>query len=340
MTLWHLRPAQVGDLDCLHALAEQTGAGFTNLPSDKSALQARLDWNMRSFGREEETPENELYILVLEEAGSGTVGGCGMIFSRIGVRWPFYSYKVSRLSQRSEELGRTVPLDVLHLVNDFNGVSEVGGLFLSPDLRSLGLGGLLARSRYLFMGMNRRRFAEKVIAELRGHIEPDGRSPFWDGLGRKFFGMSFQDADEFNSQHGNQFIADLMPKYPVYTALLPQEAQAAIGRPHDNGVPAMRMLEKEGFSFTGYVDIFDAGPTMVADTERLRTVQQMQVLPVAEIVETIPEDRRGFAAAGTLGDFRAWRTGALVGEQGLTLTAEEASLMKINAGDTITYVAS
>ncbi len=58
--------------------------------------------------------------------------------------------------------------------------------------------------------------------------------------------MEFRDADEFNSVNGNQFIADLMPKSPVYVALLSEAAQAVIGRPHDRGVPAMKMLDRRG----------------------------------------------------------------------------------------------
>ena len=339
MTLWCMRPATADDLDCLLGLAQLTGAGFTNLPPDRDSLAARLTWNESSFAREEDEPEDELYILLMEELGTGRIGGCAMLFSRLGARWPFYSYKISRLSQQSQELDRTVKLDVLHLVNDFNGASEVGGLFLHPDLRANGLGGMLARSRYLFIARHRRRFAERVVAELRGRIGADGASPFWDGLGRKFFAMDFQEADSFNSLHGNQFIADLMPKYPIYTALLPHEAQAAVGQPHETGAPAMRMLEKEGLAFTGYIDIFDGGPTMVAETESLRTVRAAQTLPVAQIVEAPGEARRGLAALGQRREFRAWRTAAAQSDDGLILPAEEAALLQINTGDTITYVA-
>lgn len=340
MTLWNLRAARMGDLDSLSELADLAGTGFTNLPSNREALKARLEWNEQSYAREEDEPDNELYILLLEEAATGRIGGSAMLFSRLGVRWPFYSYKVARLSQFSAELNRTARLDVLHLVNDFNGASEVGGLFLHPDLRSSGFGGLLARSRYMFIAMHRRRFASRILAELRGRVRDDGSAPFWDGLGGKFFGMSFQEADRFNSQHGNQFIADLMPKYPIYTALLSPEAQDTIGQPHDSGVPAMRMLEKEGFSFTGYVDIFDAGPTMVADTDRLRTVEAAQTLPIFEIGGGGAELHTGFAAAGERTEFRAWRTASRLTEQGLVMPPEEAALMRVKQGDKVIYVAS
>src|SRR3546814_7653885 len=106
------------------------------------------------------------------------------------------------------------------LSNDLNGASEVGGLFLHPAARAGGLGLLLARSRYLFIARHRARFGDRILAELRGVIDEAGGSPFWDGVAGKFFGMTFQEADQFNAVHGNQFIADLMPKHPVYIAML------------------------------------------------------------------------------------------------------------------------
>src|SRR3546814_7965528 len=81
-----------------------------------------------------------------------------------------------------------------------------------------------------------------------------------------------QEADEFNAVNGNQFIADLMPKKPIYTAMLTDSARSVIGMPHPNGRAAMRMLETEGLTNPGYVDIFDGGPTRVGQIDALRTI--------------------------------------------------------------------
>ena len=37
--------------------------------------------------------------------------------------------------------------------------------------------------------------------------------------------MTFAEADEFNAVHGTHFIADLMPRTPIYIAMLPKSAQ-------------------------------------------------------------------------------------------------------------------
>jgi arginine N-succinyltransferase len=334
---WFIRPARKDDLDAVLALAELTGGGFTNLPPNRESLARRLAWSAASFARPDGPPENELYLLLLVEAATGRVGGTAMLFSRLGVEWPFYSYKLSQVHQTSKELGRSITTEVLYLVNDYDGASEVGGLFLHPELRTGGLGKLLARSRYLFLARHRQRFAKRVIAELRGWLDKDGGSPFWDGLGRVFFEMPFQEADSFNAVHGNQFIADLMPKHPIYTAMLPESARAVIGKPHESGVPAMRMLEAEGFAFENYIDIFDGGPTVAADVDRIRTVRQCKEGSVAGL-DAPGGECRSLLAKGHLADFRAWQSSTTLEDGKLALTPFEASLHDISIGDTLSHV--
>ena len=133
---------------------------------------------------------------------------------------------------------------------------------------------LLARSRYLFIKQHRPRFGDRVLAELRGVMDQAGNSPFWDALAGRFFGMTFPEADEFNAVHGTQFIADLMPKTPIYVAMLPESARAVMGQPHPTGRAALKMLENEGFDWDCYIDIFDGGPTVTARTDQIRTVRE------------------------------------------------------------------
>jgi arginine N-succinyltransferase len=340
---WRIRPARGTDIDALYQLAELTGGGFTNLPADRAALAARLALSDASFDRAEGPPDDELYILLLENTG-GKIGGCCMIFSRIGAQWPFYSYKLGTLTQTSKALGRSFKLPFLSLVSDHDGASEVGGLFLHPDLRTGGLGRLLARSRYLFIAQHRSRFGDKMLAELRGVLDDDGNSPFWDALGRKFFGMTFPEADTLNAINGNQFIADLMPKHPIYTALLPQSARDVIGQPHAKGRAALAMLETEGFRFDNYVDIFDGGPTVTARTDDLRSVRDSRLASIARLSPNHDGLERALLAAGRLTDFRAWigHVGAADAPEDLAaqcvLPAGEARAMQLQPGDEVRHV--
>ncbi|MBX9858733.1 MAG: arginine N-succinyltransferase [Sphingomonas sp.] len=268
-----IRAARDTDLQHLYEMAKLTGGGFTNLPPDRGALRAKLDRSSAAFARTDGPLTDELFVLVLENTATGEVRGTCQIFTQVGQLHPFYSYRLGTLTQHSEELGRTFRAEMLALTTDLEGCSEVGGLFLHPAERAGGLGMLLARSRYLFMAGHRTRFADRVLAELRGVIDEAGGSPFWDGLAGRFFGMNFQDADQFNATHGHQFIADLFPKHPIYTAMLSETARAAIGIPHPSGRAAMRMLENEGFAYENYVDIFDGGPTMIARTDQVKSVR-------------------------------------------------------------------
>jgi arginine N-succinyltransferase len=71
---------------------------------------------------------------------------------------------------------------------------------------------------------------------------------------------------------GVGFIAELMPKHPIYTALLPDAARAAIGKPHRESAKAMAMLLAEDFRYDGHVDIFDGGPQIYIARDKIRTV--------------------------------------------------------------------
>jgi arginine N-succinyltransferase len=196
---------------------------------------------------------------------------------------------------------------------------------------------LLARSRYLFIRGHRARFADRLIAELRGVIDEAGAAPFWDGLAGRFFGMGFREADEFNAIHGHQFIADLMPKHPIYIAMLPDSARAVIGLPHPTGRPAMRMLESEGFTAQGYLDIFDGGPTMCAQTDQVRSVRDAVVAAVAGT--STEKGRKVMVAAGRLGAFRCGFGRANEADGGLLLDPACVEALRLKTGDAVLHVA-
>ncbi len=331
-----IRASRADDIDSLYEMAKLTGGGFTNLPPDRDALAARLDLSADAFAKTDDTPGDDLYVLMLEDAETGQVRGTAQIFSRIGQRWPFYSYRQGVLSQSSRELGRTFRAEMLSLTTDLEGSSEVGGLFLHPRERAGGLGQLLARSRYLFIRRHRERFAARTIAELRGVIDEAGGSHFWDGLAGKFFGMSFQEADQFNAINGHQFIADMMPKHPIYIAMLPEAARAVMGLPHPTGRAAMRMLEAEGFSHQGYIDIFDGGPTMAAQTDAIRTVRDAGAATVVATDGGAGEP--GLVAAGRLQGFRCVRAKIARRAGGIAIDAEAAALLGVAVGDEVLHV--
>lgn len=337
-----IRAARADDLQHLYEMAKRTGGGFTNLPPDRKALAAKLERGAAGFARTEDEVGDDLFVFVLENTATGEVRGTCQIFSAVGQKWPFYSYRIGALTQHSEELGRTFRADILNLSTDLEGASEVGGLFLHPGERAGGLGMLIARSRYLFIRNHRQRFADRTLAELRGVIDEAGGSPFWDGVAGRFFGMNFQDADEFNAKYGNQFIADLMPKHPVYIAMLSDAAKAVIGVPHPSGRAAMRMLEEEGFAWENYIDIFDGGPTMTVRTDQIRSVREARDEPVRAIDPALGDHKAGekrLVSTGKLADFRTAYGWVEQREDGIALDPQCAAILGIEPGMTVTHVA-
>ena len=328
-----IRPSREDDLEHLYEMAKLTGGGFTNLPADRDALQGKLATSAKAFANAGDALVDETFVLVLENTETGAVRGTCQLMTQVGQQWPFYSYRLNTLTQYSQELDRTVRAEMLSLSTDLEGCSEVGGLFLHPNERAGGLGLLLARSRYLFIAMHRARFADRVLAELRGIIDDRGGSPFWDGVAGRFFGMSFQEADYFNAINGNQFIADLMPKHPVYIAMLDDDAREVIGLPHPTGRAAMRMLEKEGFRYEGYVDIFDGGPTMLARTDDVVSVADAAARTLAN--SRLDGGEKALLATGRLTDFRCCYGTRSVDGDGIAVDEGAAATLKVGDGDTV-----
>ena len=337
-----IRAARTGDFRALYDLAKLTGGGFTNLPAEKATLEAKLARSEEGFRRPGDAPADDLYMFMLEDYETGAIRGTCQIFGQVGDDRPFYSYLISTLTQKSEELGRIFRNQALTLTTDLEGSSEVGGLFLHPQERAGGLGMLLARSRYLFIKQHRPRFGETVLAELRGVMDQSGNSPFWDALGGRFFGMSFPEADEFNAIHGTQFIADLFPKTPIYIAMLADSARAVIGQPHPTGRAALKMLENEGFVWDSYVDIFDGGPTVTARTDRIKTVIEADWLRVGG---TSDKAKNGtyptmMLASGTYHDFVACYGKVAMSDGGeLLLDGKVMDMLGVGPGDRVLAVA-
>lgn len=326
-----MRPAQLSDFDALRSMAVESGPGFTSLPVDEEILRKRLLKSVDSFAGRLDQPEYGKYLMMLENVETGEIGGCSAVKAGIGVSAPFFNYRIITLAQASQEADRRFDMDALILTNEFVGFTEVGTLFLRQQHRGAGVGRLLAQSRYMLMSTRPHWFGEMVIAELRGVVSHEGETPFWECLGKHFFRMSFPQADYLSATTDNQFILDLMPKYPIYVDLLPPEAREVIGRCHVDGVPAFKLLEWEGFRFEKVVDIFDGGPIMQAPRKMIRTTRESRVV---ELEVGDASGQSGIIANTELDDFRAsLLDGVAMGENRFVTTQETLDKMKLKRGD-------
>jgi arginine N-succinyltransferase len=174
---FRVRPARPDDYSALYKMAKLTGGGFTNLPPDKATLVAKLARSQPILCPPGDEQSGDLYVFVLEDPKSKKVRGTCQVFGQVGVVQPFYSYHLSTLTQSSPELGKTFRNRMLTLTTDLEGSSEVGGLFLHPGKPGRRVGALLARSRYLFMKLHRKRFGDRTLAELRGVMDEPATRP-------------------------------------------------------------------------------------------------------------------------------------------------------------------
>ena len=267
-----VRAAKTADLDTVYALAQSAGPGMTTLKADRKALAARLAVAEASFRQTIAVPERD-YVFVLEDTGDGTVAGIAAIKGAVGMDEPFYNYRIGALVHSAPSVGVYGRHEVLYMTHDLTGCAELCSLFLHPDYRRGGNGKLLSKSRFMFIAQFPHLFTQTVFAEMRGFQDPDGSSPFWESLGRKFFNMDFQRADDLCQPGGKSYIAELMPRYPIYTSFLSSAARAAIGATHVETIPARRLLEREGMGASTYIDIFDGGPVLHANVRDLRAVR-------------------------------------------------------------------
>lgn len=278
-----IRPVKMDDLEDIFDLASKTGTGLTTLPSSKEHLVRKIESSIQAFNIPNGEPKDESYLFVLEESRSQKVVGTSGIVAAVGSKQPFYTYKVNTEVRYSQSMDIYRKHHFLTLTNDFTNTSEICTLFLSADFRGGRNGMLLSKSRFLFIAQHPQRFCNKVIAEMRGISDDEGHSAFWESVGRQFFGIDFESADIENGEGNNQFIAELMPHHPIYVPLLSKKAQAVIGEVHAQTRPALQMLKAEGFRYDGYVDIFDAGPTIESPTHEIRSIKESFELKIKSI---------------------------------------------------------
>ena len=338
-----IRPLMETDADALLNLAHKAGIGFTSLPADPDRIACRIASSLAAFNSQANLKHEQSYMFVLEDTlVSKVVGICG-IESSIGLSSPWYSYRIGTLVHSSRELSVHNTFPTLYLSNDQTACAEVCTLFLDPDYRHSKNGNLLSKSRFLFLAEFPERFESKIIAEMRGVSNDDGQSPFWDGLGAHFFDMPFADADHLTGLGKKEFIAELMPRHPLYINLLPQEAQDVIGKVHTSTRPARKMLEDEGFRYQGYVDIFDGGPALETQVQDIRAVRDSKCYTVT-IQDTVEDNRPAsetpyLVSNKSLTGYRCTMVYIKTPEFGpLCINTELATALHVATGDSIRLV--
>ncbi len=330
-----LRPLAFHDLAGLERLAVISGGRMTTLPDNRDHLSQLISNTQQSLRKEVDRPAGESYHFVLEDTGTGEVVGVSGIEAAVGITSPFYSYRIDDVVHASSELQIHNRVPALHLCQDYTGASRLYTLFLDGQLlreehRQAENIHLLSRARMLFIAAHPERFSPRLIVELQGVADEKNQSPFWECLGRHFFNMDFNKANYLTGINSKGFIADLMPHYPVYVPMLNPEAQAVLGQTRDDMRDVQQLLEAEGFEYRRYVDIFDAGPTLEARTEYVRSVSQSRCLPVA-IGETADDQPMALISNNQLNNYRCIL--ASMNPEQPVLTEAQADALELSTGD-------
>lgn len=331
-----VRNVQLDDLDSLYDLIGKSELGLTTLTVSKDKLRRRIEDSVYAFQRQDAKPAGQPYVFVMEDVDTSALVGTSAIYAKVGGFEPFYSYEIQTTLRESKKLEVRKEIKALHLKEDHDGPTELGSLFLMPDYWGNGHGKLLSLSRFLFISQFPERFENEIIAELRGVVDKNGKSPLWAALGSHFFQIEFPKAETLTSE-SKKFIADLMPRHPIYIPLLPQEAQEVIGQVHRNTRPARAMLEREGFEYREIVDIFDGGPTVHADTQNIRAVRDNVLVKVKHVVAEVQTDARKIASNCELG-FRCCLAHVDLDDQSATIDKTTSECLRVAVGDSIRVV--
>lgn len=327
-----LRSSRLSDLPGVEVLAKESPVGVTSLPPNRDTLYRRIQASVDSFAADVSFHGEESYFFVLEDTASAELVGVSGVVASAGFNEPFYSYRNETLIHASPGLGIHNKIHALSLCHDLTGNTLLTSFYCRPSLNFSRWSDLLSRARLLFIALWPERFADAVVSEMVGVNGADGSSPFWDAVGRNFFGIDYQQAEFYCGVKGRKFIAELVPQHPIYVPLLSDAAQEAMGQINPSSAVPFDVLTREGFETENYIDIFDGGPTLYARTAAIRTIAQSRLITV----------RQGEGAGASylvastrLDDFRCTVAEAQLQDDELVLSAAAMTALGLQNGDTV-----
>lgn len=328
-----VRAVEREDLGPLFDLARQ----FTllNLPADKKIIASKIDRSLASFNGDLSKDDAE-YLFVAVDTEGDYIAGSSLIVAKNGTaNSPNFSFRVIKKERFSRDLGIGFIHQILSLKANYNGPTEVGGLVVDRSYRRRPekVGRLISLCRFMFIGMEPNRFENELHAEMAPPLTEEGRSEFWEALGRRFTGMPYQEADAI-SQQNNQFIKSLFPEEDIYLCLLDSKARLVLGRVAEETQAALHMLNKIGFSYKDEVDPFDGGPHLGAKVTEISIIRQAQWMKVGS-GSASGFDRQ--ALVGNFGDgqFRGGVSACLQRKDEIVFPEKTMNALNIKAGDKV-----
>lgn len=320
-----IRPVRASDAEELLTLVKTSAGGL-------SSLQPRLDFIKDYIASAEKSFVGNLppdaphkYLMAMVDVNQNRLIGCAAVKTCVGVDSPFINFdlKGDGLDQYLKASSR------------FLGATEVGSLFLHKDYRADGLGRYLAKARYHLMASESWRFGDTVIAELRGICGEEG-SPLYDYMFKDKLEQTFLEADAEYFDRNPDALGQIVPIGKIPTSSMPVDVRASIAQPHASGRAAMRLLQGEGFIFSGTIDLFDAGPIMSVYRDTIRTNLESRIAPVTSAAPQSDEDFM-LISAGTVADFRAVVTRGRSEKSGPIISPQALTALDCKVGAPVRY---
>lgn len=300
-----VRSVRHDDLSQVIDLAKQFS--LLNLPGDKKVLGEKIDRSEKSFAGELSKADSE-YFFVIEDTEEKAIVGSSLVLAKHGTdKVPHYYFKILKKDHFSKDLGIGFIHQVLRFQMDTDGPTEIGGLLVDRSYRRRPerLGKQISLSRFVYMGIHPERFEERVLCELTPPLTDEGRSEFWEALGRRFTGLPYQEADLLSQSH-KEFIGSLFPEEDIYLCLLDAKARLVLGRVGEQTKPAQHLLESIGFDYLNEVDPFDGGPHYGADLQDILPVKMGRRFVVSNFKDS------QFKTQGLLGTTREEFKGGVI----------------------------
>jgi arginine N-succinyltransferase len=183
------------------------------------------------------------------------------------------------------------------------------------------------------MANNPKSFEPTVLCEFTPPLTDEGRSEFWEALGRRFTGLPYQEADLFSQTH-KEFISALFPQDEIYLCLLDSQARSVLGRVGEQTKPAQHLLESIGFEYIDEVDPFDGGPHFECPMNDIKVISQSKLLKLSEFSNPSMKDTY-LVSYQFENDYYCVTCHADIRGESIMIPSKFVTLLEANIGDTV-----
>ncbi|RQW61811.1 arginine N-succinyltransferase [Vibrio viridaestus] len=333
-----LRPARLSDINQVERLADESGTLVCTLPAMRELLVKKIERSNLSFEQDVLSPGEEFYFFVLEEIDTGQILGTGAINALAGFREPFYSFRNDTMIHSSRELNVHSRIHALKLNHDLSDHSQLSTFYVVPSLKETLYPSLVTLGRLLFMTISPERFTNEWIAVLPGIADGNGRAPFWEHVGRKFFDIDYSQVEYYHGTLEKTFIAELMPHYPLYVPLIEEEAQSVMGQVHPDAELQCNLLSDAGFEPDKYIEIFDGGPILTSPRSNIFAGDYVKQAIVTHKITDNPTVACLVAYFAEDG-FRAFITEASFEAEKIYISVDVMKTFSIKEGEQVWFIA-